>query len=361
MVWENGLKGGYLMKVKKIETIFKIHEDDTESSKLAKEFFIEMINFVVPKKYKVPYAYWKKVYPKIKQTEDMLLDMASRGGIVWSNPKFEKGDIIHNVTEIDMNQSYPATLAIRQPYFPYGNAQRVTAQFLKDMGPVPGYRYFYVCIVYWKKEIIKYFTHNIIPYDDQGKYIVCFCDMEYEILQKCYCGFKIWEFLDVYRYPTNRNLTRNFFQHYYDQYIKNEQDPEKRKYAKKKANIFIGYLGMPYKRKRKGTASFIYRPLAVFARAFQRMKIINLMFKIGLENILLVNTDSFLIKDYDCLSADVKFHLPISNQLGEFKMPFHNIDVKFINNICFAVLKNGDIIKVNHPEIFNKVNIYSKF
>lgn len=274
---------------------------------------------IVGKKYKTWFGDWEK---SCDLARDNFIRQAYRGGFCQPNKKYLNSTIKQPVYYNDVNSLYPHVM--RDYNLPYGTPKYFNGKYENDE-QMP----YYVqrikidmrvkengipCILYNEHGFKSMYIVDTLEQGDAGGcYEMTVTNFDMDLIFKNYDIFHL-EYLDGYKFRVRNDM----FIEYVDKHIKTKEEATKsgngalRTISKLLLNSLYGKFGQNPQRRKKlpyvgddnkikfekseleTVNKFKYLPVAVFITAIARHKIINDIFKIGIDNWVYSDTDSIL-------------------------------------------------------------------
>lgn len=292
-----------------------------EKSSLSYSFFMDSIKYF--KNARNPFSYYKSIYPTLSEKVLDLFKYFYNSSVVFVNVKMPA--YVCHVTKIDVNSFYPS-IFLKYP-MPYGEPVFANNYVEND----PNYYYLITAEVYFEDMIYKYFPlKSTFGSFKSGKTIVSFFDFEIKNIKRCFKVFK-FKIIAVIAFKKQMSYLRDYIKDYYENKIKAfPRGSEERAKNKEKINVFLGHMC-------KSTASdksYYYRPVGMVMRAISKKIILDYCFEvIGMERVIAVYSDSIVFLD----DEDILKEIPISDQIGDFKLEFLDGTIDMKNSLCYHI------------------------
>ena len=291
---------------------------------------------------------------------------AYKGGIAWTNPLYANKllSTLHGY-HLDYTSMYPSI---------YGNPDSYPLPYFE---PTSESTDLYIIHFDYIKAVVKdrcfpllknrtdEKTGNANHYLPKFEGPLSITSVEHKYMKECYDILEVGNYEITY-YERHRSLERalsNHLKHWY--HIKETATGALRVYAKLMLNAVYGYLGffnspkMQYRyqydrendmiikepRDKKAFVGMKYPevPAAAFITAYGRVKLARDINAIGIDHVVCCDTDSLFIVDldYDTICSRV----PISDNLGEFKLEHTFTQIRSIKPKTYAIADDDGLVK----------------
>ena len=339
--------------VKQMMEIVLVHKaghKDTINSESYKRLMDESFGSMENAKRKLPRAVDSKNINLQKYFQ--LVEDARNGGLLYKNNEYVN-ELVHNVTYVDINSSYPNVM--RNNLLPYGQAHQFNGNpedlnlkentwflvrvLLSDIklkeGKFPYLGYNRINRIHHNGEVdaITHYEGRGQVYNSKPGYVyeTVVTRDEIALIQDCY-DLKI-QYLDGQWHYAKKGLFKKFVDKYYE--IKKNATGSTREQAKLFINMSYGMLNCSIFEKKVGKKGYIDWKKSVFnvyketyapaglAILFGARVNLGKALAMNAENVLYCDTDSMILK------SNPK-GISISKELGDWKVEESNVDFKCV-------------------------------